>query len=229
LSGTVLILRPEPGASATAARARAMGLAPVVAPLFEVEPLAWSPPTGRRHDAIFFTSAHAARLGGAGLEALRCLPVYAVGEATADAARAAGFAQVHAGPADGAALLALAAADGVRRALHLCGRDHMPLRHPDVEVEAQPVYAAVECGAPLDIPAGAVALLHSPRAAALFARRVRGRGGIRIAAISAATAAAAGEGWAAVAVAARPRDEAVLEVAHALCQSSGPDRAGADA
>jgi len=229
LSGTVLILRPEPGASATAARARAMGLTAVVAPLFEVEPLDWSPPTGRRHDAIFLTSAHAARLGGAGLETLLSLPAYAVGEATADAARAAGFAQVHAGPADGAALLVRAAADGVRTALHLCGRDHMPLHHPDVQVEAQPVYAAVERRAPLDIPAGAVALLHSPRAAAIFARRVRGRGGIRIAAISAAAATAAGEGWAAVAVAARPRDEAVLEVARALCQSGGPDRAGADA
>jgi len=223
----VLILRPEPGASATATRACALGLTPVVAPLFEVQPLAWSPPEPGRHDAILFTSAHAPRLAGSGLAALRTLPTYAVGEATAEAARAAGFGDIRTGPADGAALLALAAADGVRRALHLCGRDHLPLRHPDLEVEARAVYAAVERDGPLDIPAGAVALLHSPRAAALFARRVAARAGIRIAAISPAAAAAAGEGWAAVAVAARLRDEAVLEVARSLCQSGGPDAAGA--
>jgi uroporphyrinogen-III synthase len=227
LSGTVLILRPEPGATASAARARAIGLTPVVAPLFDVVPLAWSPPAPGRHDAIFLTSAHAPRLAGGGLAALRMLPTYAVGEATAEAARGAGFADVRTGPADGAALLALAAADGIRNALHLCGRDHLPLRHPDLQVEPREVYAAVERDGPLDIPLGAVALLHSPRAATLFARRVAARAAIRLAAISPATAAAAGEGWAAVGVAAEPRDEAVLEVARLLCQSGGPDAAGA--
>jgi len=124
-------------------------------------------------------------------------------------------------------MLALAAADGVRRALHLCGRNHLPLAHPGVKVERAVVYAAVARDAPLAVPAGAVVLLHSPRAAALFARRVAARGEIPIAAISPATAAAAGVGWAAVAVAPRPRDEALLEVAVALCQGSGPDAAGA--
>ena len=38
------------------------------------------------------TSANAIRHGGAGLERLRSLPVHAVGEATAAAAREAGFA-----------------------------------------------------------------------------------------------------------------------------------------
>ena len=40
----VLILRPQPGADETAARARALGLEPLVAPLFTVRPLAWTPP-----------------------------------------------------------------------------------------------------------------------------------------------------------------------------------------
>ena len=63
-------------------------------------------------------------------------------------------------------------------------------------------------------------MLHSPRAAALFAA-LRGRSArrSRIAAISAPTAAAAGEGWKSVAVAAAPRDEALLELAAKLCQT----------
>lgn len=227
MSGTVVILRPEPGAAATAARARAMGLTPQVAPLFEVRPVLWEPPADGRHDAILFTSAHAARLAGAGAAMFAGLPAYAVGEATAEAARAAGFATVRTGPSDGAALLDLAVADGVERLLHLCGRDHLPLRHMQVEVERRVVYAADATDSALAIPSGAVVLLHSPRAAARFADRIAVRREVRIAAISAATAAAAGEGWAAKAVADRPRDDALLEVARALCQSNAADAAGA--
>jgi uroporphyrinogen-III synthase len=58
---------------------------------------------------------------------------------------------------------------------------------------------------------------------------VRDRGALRIAAISAAAAEAAGEGWARKEVAPSPRDEALLEVARALCQSDPPDAAGAGA
>ena len=44
MTGRVLILRPQPGADETAERARALGLEAVVAPLFEVGPLAWTGP-----------------------------------------------------------------------------------------------------------------------------------------------------------------------------------------
>ena len=227
MNPVVLILRPEPGASATAARARAMGLTALLSPLFEVRPRPWAPPQPGMHDAILFTSAHAPRLGGEGLARFHEHPVYAVGEATAEAARRAGFCDVRAGDGDGAALLALAAADGVRRALHLCGRDHRLPVDPRVAVEHRVVYAAEAVDAPLEVPEEAVALLHSPRAAALFALRVGARGRVRVAAISPAAADAAGEGWAAKAVAPRPRDEALLEVARALCQDGPPDAAGA--
>jgi uroporphyrinogen-III synthase len=227
LSGTVVIVRPEPGAAATAARAAALGLTAIVAPLFEVRPVAWDAPPPGRHDAILLTSAHAARLGGFALARLTGLPAYAVGAATARAAREAGFAAVRTGGGDGAALIALAAAEGATRPLHLCGRDRIPLRHPAIEVEDRVVYAADLVERPLEIPSGAVVLLHSPRAAAALAARVPDRGRVRIAAISAAAAAAAGAGWAAAAVAAAPCDEALLEVARALCQSGGPDAAGA--
>jgi uroporphyrinogen-III synthase len=223
LSRIVLILRPEPGASATAERARALGLTPIVAPLFDLRPLAWDLPEPGRHDAILLTSASAARLGAQGLSALTGRPVYAVGEATAAAAYHAGFGDVRTGPADGAALLAMAAGEGVRRALHLCGRDHVPLRHPDVAVDTRIVYAAELRDGPVAIPPGAVVLLHSPRAAAELAARIHRRDTIRLAAISPAAARAAGGGWAAKTVAAEPRDEALLAVALSLCQKGGAD------
>jgi uroporphyrinogen-III synthase len=223
----VLVLRPRPGADETAARARAIGLDPVVAPLFVVRPVAWTAPEGAV-DAILLTSANAARCAGAVPEG-RC---YAVGEATAAAARAAGFDLVGTGPSDGAAVAAAMAAEGVRRALHLCGRDHRPVEHPGLTVERRIVYSADSAEA---LPAaarealrrGALALLHSPRAAETFARLVEDPGSIRVAAISPAAAAAAGDGWAARHVAAAPRDEALLELAASLCHIAPPDAAAA--
>ena len=44
----LLVLRPEPGASATVERARALGLDAVAMPLFEVEPVAWDAPDPAR-------------------------------------------------------------------------------------------------------------------------------------------------------------------------------------
>jgi len=232
LTPRVLILRPQPAASATAERARALGLDPVVAPLFEVAPLPWEAPDPRRYDAILLASANAPRLAGAGLAGLLALPAYAVGEATGEAARAAGFGQVRIGPGDGAAALALAEAEGARRILHLCGRDRIDLERAGVAVDRIAVYAAdavpaLPRAAADAIAKGAVALVHSPRAARRFGELVPERRAIRLALISAAAAEAAGEGWAAKGVAARPRDEALLEVARRLCQSGPPDAAGA--
>lgn len=211
----LLIVRPQPGADESAARARFLGLEPVVAPLFAVRPLAWTPPDPARFDAILLTSANAARLGDDGLERFLSLPCYAVGPRTAAAARAAGFMDVRIGPSDGAALVAMAERDGVRSLLHLGGREHVPLEG----VTHVPVYTADECGAlPGDL-ADMVVLLHSPRAASRFASLVQDRGGIVVAAISAETAAAAGTGWKQVAVAPAPRDEALLELAASLCEN----------
>ena len=87
----LLVLRPEPGASATAERARKLGLDPVLLPLFEVEPIEWAAPDPSTFDALLLTSANTIRMGGNQLERLRGLPVHAVGQATADAAHEAGF------------------------------------------------------------------------------------------------------------------------------------------
>ena len=40
----VLVLRPEPGASATVKRARERGLEAIAIPLFEIETVAWDVP-----------------------------------------------------------------------------------------------------------------------------------------------------------------------------------------
>jgi uroporphyrinogen-III synthase len=214
----VLILRPQPGADETVARAKALGLEPVVAPLFTVRPLDWAMPGGS-FDALLLTSANGARHGVR--PELAHLPCYAVGEATAQAARQAGVTEVFAGPADGMAAVELMAEAGVKRALHLCGRDHVALSHPEVRIERRIVYAA-EAVAELPQAAqrvGALVLLHSPRAATLFGSLVAHRSVLHLAAISAATAHAAGTGWAAVHIAAKPRDEALLELAVRLCKT----------
>src|SRR5690349_3328000 len=87
----LLVLRPEPGASATAERAKALGLDPLVVPLFEVEPVEWQAPEPAGFDGLLLTSANAVRQAGVQLERLRGLKAYAVGGATAEAARKAGF------------------------------------------------------------------------------------------------------------------------------------------
>lgn len=226
----LLILRPEPGASETAARARRLGLEPVVAPLFAIRPLPWNPPDPRAFDAVLLTSANAARHAGAALAGFLGLPCWAVGEATAAAAREAGFADVRTGPSDGAAITQAALAAGVRHALHLHGREHVPLSRPGLIVEGRAVYAAeavTSLPEAARIRAEAVALIHSPRAGALFAKLATERQGIALAAIGPAAAAAAGAGWAEVAVAAEPRDEALLELAVKLCNNLQPGRTGA--
>jgi len=222
----VLILRPQPGADETAARARALGLEPVVAPLFAVRALAWTPPDSNDFDAVVLTSASAARQAGGGLTPFMALPCYAVGEATAAAAAEAGFMDVRVGPDDGAALLPMMAEDGVERAFHACGADHLAFDHPDIAIRRAAVYAAEAAGglapeARLALREGAVVLLHSPRAAGLFAALAGERTRISIAAISARTARAAGEGWRSVSIAPTPRDQALLELAAKLCQTGG--------
>jgi uroporphyrinogen-III synthase len=225
----LLVLRPQPGADATVARAEAMGLQAIAAPLFSVVPLAWAPPDPAGVDAVLMTSANAARHGGEALRMFAMLPLLAVGAVTAAAARAAGFADVTQGDRDGAALLKRASERGCRRVLHLAGRDHMDLPMPGGSIERRIVYAADAVG---DLPAPArklltreaIVLCHSPRAAGLFGRLVDkaglARGGIAIAALSEAVAQAAGSGWATVEVASAPKDDALLEIAARLCNQS---------
>lgn len=210
----LLVLRPEPGNRATVDRARALRLEPVPCPLFAVEAVAWTVPDARA-DYILFTSANALRHGGKQLASLTALPALAVGPATADAARAAGFDVAMTGDEGVDALLA--ALTGIRRLLHLAGAAHRPAltRHA---IETVVVYRSVALAGCV-IPNGRlVALVHSPRAGERFAEMAPERANIAIAAISAAAAAPCGTGWAAIEVADRPSDGALLALAARLCQ-----------
>lgn len=231
MDAAVLILRPQPGADATAAQARALGLEPVVAPLFSVRPVGWEPPEPSHYDAVMMTSANAARHAGSALAAFLHLPCYAVGEVTAAAAADAGFAQVVSGPSDAKALVERMADDGIGRALHLCGADRIQGHDERIGIEERVVYAvdaasALSARAREAIEAGALVLLHSPRAAAVFAALCDEAGldrrRISLAAISEAAVRAAGPGWARALQAPEPRGQALLEVAAKLCETARP-------
>ena len=231
MTPAVLILRPQPGAGETADRAQARGLEAVIAPLFTVRPLDWDPISPDEFEAVLFTSANAPRHAGEGLAPFTQLPCYTVGDASAAAAREAGFATVTAGPSDGAAILRIMEADGVRRAVHFTAPEPADLPETQVSLHKVPVYITLSGDRMPDeavaaVNAGAVVLLHSPRAAELFSDLIGERRGItRIAAISAAAAAAAGTGWADVVVAAEPRDDALIDAADSLCRKARPSPA----
>lgn len=97
-----LVTRPEPGASATAARLVALGHEPVLAPCLEILPLpARLPP---HPAAIILTSAQAIpALPAAWAE----LPAFCVGDATAARLREAGFNRVESASGDARDLLRL--------------------------------------------------------------------------------------------------------------------------
>jgi len=222
----LVILRPEPGASASLQRAKALGLDAVGMPLFEVRPLAWTPPDPVTFDAVLATSANALRHGGAGLEQFHHLPLHAVGQATAEAGRDAGFAEVFAGSGDVEALLG-----SLRSGLRLfypCGRDRRDLSSAPQAILSVPVYAAEALPMPERFAAisDAVVAVHSPlageRLAELADKAVIDRSNVRIAAISETAAKAAGAGWAEVASAAEPSDGALLELAARLCEKPQP-------
>lgn len=221
MTRTVLILRPEPGASATAARARTAGFDPIIRPLFQIRPIDWQAPPPDGFDAVMMTSANAARHAGEQLLPFQHLPLYAVGQATAKAALAIGFTNVQTGETDANALAERMSKDGVRSAFHPSGVDRITISVPGIEIVDAAVYAA-DLAEPPDLSGASVALVHSPRAAWRLGELVGDRSALRIAAISAQAAEAVGQGWAAVAIAERPDDEALLAAASRLCDQAPP-------
>jgi uroporphyrinogen-III synthase len=212
----LVVLRPEPGASRTAARAEAMGLEVRLVPLFTIVPVDWAAPDPAGFDGLVLTSANAIRHGGEELAKLKALPVHAVGQATAALARAAGFAIASVGEGGNNDMALPKAA----RLLHLTGADHQPTR----AARAIAVYDA----RPIDQPAGlaqikdCVVAVHSPRAGRRLAELVRERSTVRIAAISPAAAQACGSGWRQAEAAFQPNDPALLALAARLCESPCP-------
>ncbi len=88
----LLVIRPQPGADATAIRAEAAGFEVTVVPLFAIEPVAWEIPQAGEYDALMLTSGNAVRQAGDGVYALNDWPIYLVGTATARAVECARLA-----------------------------------------------------------------------------------------------------------------------------------------
>ncbi|MBO9713981.1 uroporphyrinogen-III synthase [Sphingomonas sp.] len=216
MSRPIAVLRPEPGNRVTAAAIEAAGRTAIRMPLFATRPIAWTAPDPTEHDALILTSANALRHGGVELAKLFGLPVHAVGEATADAARRAGFAVASIGDRGSEALLAQAEAVGVRQALHLAGRERL-VEPGGIVTRVVTVYASE----PIDVPAprrieGSVALVQSARAGARLAELGLDRSRIALVAVSERAAQAAGEGWETVRIAPSPDPDSLLDAAIAL-------------
>jgi uroporphyrinogen-III synthase len=231
----LVVIRPEPGNAASVAAARQLRMEAHGFALFEIAPKSWEAVPPGQFDALLVGSAQVFRHGGRGLASLKDLPVYAVGEVTAQAAREAGFTVVHTGETNLQALIAnLDPAH--RRLLRLAGEDRVAITLPKgAAMDERVVYASKARPFPPELTGllgePAILALHSAEAARHLAAQCVGHGikraRLRIAALSNRIAAAAGDGWGEVAVAAYPEDKALLALARQMCQDPWPaGRAG---
>jgi uroporphyrinogen-III synthase len=223
-SPLLLVTRPAEEAERMLVAAESAGFTAMLAPLLRIVALEWDA-CASDHDALLFTSARAPGPVAAQRPNLRALPAWCVGGHSAGQAREAGFTVAATGSGDGSAIVAAAAASGVRRLLHLGGESRAPMAVPEgLIVTHVPVYAA---RAIEHLPANAAealaahrvlaTLLYSPRSARLFRQLLEGLGldpaDQRIVALSEAVAEAAGPGWRAREVASAPTTDAALAAA----------------
>ena len=222
----IVTIRPEPGASFTVATGDEEGLEVAAFPLFAVRPLPWQAPDPETVDGLLLGSANAIRHGGPELERVRALPAWCVGQATAAAARDAGFRIAAIGT--GGLQQVLDGLAGQRlRLLRLSGAERVPLAAPEgVAIAESTVYETRAMPLPNALEAtlrdGALVLLHSAAAARHLASEVDrleiARGRIALAALGPRIADAAGTGWHAIRSAEMPSDEALLSLARLMCQ-----------
>jgi uroporphyrinogen-III synthase len=230
----VLITRPRERALELAQELERRGDAPLIEPLLAIETVAGVVPEMAGVQAIVLTSAHAVPALSA---AAKALPIFAVGDATAGAARRAGCAAVvSAGGAapDLARAIAARCAPGAGALLHL-GGEHVTeglaeaLAATGFALRRQVVYRAVAARALTPATVEALAarrvdavLLFSPRTARVFVELV-GRhallepvAGIAAICLSAAVAQLCRDlPWRSVYTAARPELGALLEALEA--------------
>jgi len=102
----ILVTRPLPDGETTASALRAKGFEVLLAPMLRFEPVTFHDDSDAPYGAVIVTSANALRAIDGKLQGspLLKLPLFAVGEHTADAARAAGFAKVISADSDAAGL-----------------------------------------------------------------------------------------------------------------------------
>ncbi|WP_285713155.1 uroporphyrinogen-III synthase [Erythrobacter oryzae] len=227
MSVHLLALRPEPGLAATLGKARDLGLAITGLPLSAIRPLAWDCPDPAGVDGLLIGSANAILHGGPELARLAAKPVFAVGEATAAAARAAGFTVALTG--SGGLQGVLDAISAPCHLLRIAGEEHVPLSPPAgvtfaevIAYRSEPL--PLDPAAPLLASGEALVLLHSAATAAHFAAEVDRLGlpreTITLAALGPRIAAAAGEGWAAIHTSATPDERTLLQLAFDLCREA---------
>lgn len=194
---TVLVTRPAGDSEKTVARLAERGIAAIAAPVMAIRPLPdialpekADPATCR---ALIVTSANAIRTltGRPELAALTAVPLYAVGDHTAETARQAGFTDVRSAAGDVHDLARLLRAEirpGEGRLVHLSGREVAgdlagELAAAGYETERRIVYETVAADA---LPAAArdalegaeiaAVLLYSPRSAETFGTLAREAG-----------------------------------------------------
>jgi len=222
----LIVIRPEPSCAGSVAAGLALGLDTHGYPLFEVQPRGWSIPEGH-FDGLLIGSANALRHAGSALERIRRLPIHAVGESTAEAARGLGFTVASVGVSGLQSVLDALAAPS--RLLRLAGEDHIELTPPaGISMETRIVYASEPQPMPTELAetlrGGAVVLLHSAAAARHFAaecdRLAVPRAQLSLAALGPRIATAAGEGWDTVRTATVPTEAALLALAADLCHAS---------
>jgi uroporphyrinogen-III synthase len=102
----ILVTRPQPDNAATVAVLRAKGFAVLPAPMLRFEPVAFQDDSDARYGAVIVTSANALRAaeGQSAMNRLKQLPVFTVGERTAETAREIGFSNVISADGDATAL-----------------------------------------------------------------------------------------------------------------------------
>ena len=146
----VLVTRPEHDAERTAERLMALGHEAVIDSLLRIEPAAFGAVQGI-FQALAITSANAVRASGKEkLAPFLPLPLFAVGESSAEAARLAGFSRVIVCEGDAHAL-AKALAENLpahSRVLYLAGADRAQdlaalVAAAEIEIETKVVYRAV--------------------------------------------------------------------------------------
>lgn len=215
----VWVTRAEPGAARTADRLTALGFEPVVVPLLTLAPLPVALNAAPEPDAVAvlaLTSPNGVEAFAPLIPRFRDHPVFAVGDATAEAARAAGFANVRSASGDIHALARLIAAEAPPGPLLAPGAREpagdLPALLPDRPVQRLPVYAAFETHAPAPEPFDAV-MLHSPRAARALAADLPGSaasGRVAICISEAAAAPLRPFDFAEIRIAAAPDEPAML-------------------
>jgi uroporphyrinogen-III synthase len=227
---TVWITRAAPGAERTAERVAALGWRPLVAPLLVIRPVK-AALNLKPKEVLAFTSSQA--LHHLDPTTSRGAVVFAVGDATAEAARAAGFTDVRSAAGDVEALadLILRARPSavVHPAAKLTAGDLVRrLTGAGLPARRVIVLRAVACNTPplaateaLNARALAAVLIHSPRAAQIAAALIAGAGIDVAATIALGLSPACIEplahaGFGRIQAASAPREEALLNLLSSL-------------